>query len=99
MSRRLSLAVRLVALLGIASGLPGCGMSYAPYGTPGYYPYASPAVPYYRRTPVYRSYPYYRPSYRPYGYRSPYDAYYGYRSPYRGRPHPDYGGYYGRPYR
>ncbi len=97
MSRRLSLAVRLVALLGIAGGLSGCG-AYAPYGSPGFYPYATSATSYYRRAPVYRPYPYYRPSYRPDGYRSPYDAYYGYRRPYRGRSYRDYGGYYGRPY-
>ncbi len=49
MSRRLSLAVRLVALLGITGGLSGCVV----YPTAGY------SAGYYRPAPVYR--PYYRP--------------------------------------
>ena len=75
MSRRLSLAVRLVALLGIAGGLSGCAV----YATPGY-GYGSPG--YYRPAPVYR--PYRRPyggwgyGYgRPFGYGGGYRGHYG----------------------
>ncbi len=67
MSRRLSWAVRLVALLGIAGGLSGCAV----YTTPGY-AYRSPG--YYAPAP-----PVYRP-YRPYYggfYGRPYGGYYG----------------------
>ncbi len=60
MSRRLTWAVRLVALLGIAGGLSGCAV----YATPGYayrspgYAYRSPG--YYAPAPIYRPYrPYY----------------------------------------
>ena len=74
MSRRLSLAVRLVALLGIAGGLSGCAV----YATPGYasgYAYRSPGY-YYRPAPVYR--PYYRPyGGWGYGYGRPHGGYYG----------------------
>jgi hypothetical protein len=77
MSRRLSLAIRLVALFGIAGGLSGCAV----YATPGY-AYRSPG---YNRYGV----PSYRPYYRPYGgwnygYGRPYG--YGYRG-YYGRPY------------
>ena len=82
MSRRLTWAVRLVALLGIAGGLSGCAV----YATPGY-AYRSPG--YYAPAPVYR------PQYRPhgawgYGYGRPYGG------GFYGRPYG--GGYYGRPY-
>ena len=74
MSRRLSLAVRLVALVGIAGGLSGCAV----YGTPGYgYGYGAPG--YYRPAPYYRSYGawgYGRP-YRGYGYGRPYGRPFG----------------------
>jgi hypothetical protein len=74
MKRRLSRAVRLVALLGIAGALSGCTVypaGYA-YSSPGYY-----------RAPAYRTY------YRPYGgggygYGRPWG--YGYRG-YYGRPY------------
>ena len=48
MKRRLSSAVRLVVLLGIAGGLSGCAV----YATPGY-GYRSPS---YYPAPVYRPY-------------------------------------------
>jgi len=69
MSRRLTWAVRLVALIGIAGGLSGCAV----YATPGY-AYRSPG--YY--APGYA----YRPPYRPYYggggyYGRPYGGYYG----------------------
>ena len=76
MSRRLTWAVRLVALLGIAGGLSGCAV----YATPGY-AYRSPG--FYAPAPVYR--PYYgggfygRPYYGGGGgfYGRPYGGYYG----------------------
>ncbi len=71
MSRRLTWAVRLVALLGIAGGLSGCAV----YATPGYasgYAYRSPG--YYAPAPVYR--PYYRPYYGGF-YGRPYGGHYG----------------------
>ncbi len=71
MSRRLTWAVRLVALLGIAGGLSGCAV----YATPGY-AYRSPG--YYAPAPVYR------PSYRPY-YGGYYGRPYG--GGYYGRPY------------
>ncbi len=46
MSRRLTWAVRLVALIGVAGGLSGCAV----YATPGYYapaPAFRPYRPYY----------------------------------------------------
>ncbi len=77
MSRRLSWAVRLVALLGIAGGLSGCAV----YATPGY-AYRSPG--YYAPAPAYR--PYYRPyGGWGYGYGRPYGGG-GYRG-YYGRPY------------
>lgn len=71
MSRRLSQAIRLVALLGIAGGLSGCAV----YATPGY-AYRSPGYGYYGA-------PTYRPYARPYGgwgygYGRPYGGYRGY---------------------
>jgi len=84
MSRRLTWAVRLVALLGIAGGLSGCAVYTTPgyaYRSPGYY---SPG--YYAPAPVYRP------------YRRPYGAWgYGYGRPF-GVPYGGYRGYYGRPY-
>lgn len=60
MKRRLSWAVRLVVLLGIAGGLSGCAV----YATPGY-GYRSPS---YYPAPVYRPYrPYYGGGYGYYG--------------------------------
>lgn len=50
MSRRMSWAIRLVALVGIASGLSGCAV----YATPGY-AYRSPGYAY-APAPVYRPY-------------------------------------------
>jgi hypothetical protein len=50
MSRRLSWAIRLVALFGIATGLSGCAV----YATPGY-GYRAPGYAY-RPAPVYRPY-------------------------------------------
>ena len=70
MSRRLSLAVRLVALLGIAGGLSGCAV----YATPGY-AYRSPG--YYAPAPVYRPYRPYGYGYG-YGYGRPYGGWRGY---------------------
>ena len=72
MSRRLTRAVRLVALLGIAGGLSGCAV----YATPGYAYRSSPG--YYAPAPVYR--PYYRPYYGGGGFygRRPYGGYGGY---------------------
>lgn len=64
MSRRLSWAVRLVALAAIAGGLSGCAV----YATPGY-AYRSPG--FYGPAPIYRPYrPFYGPGFygRPYGY-------------------------------
>ena len=49
MSRRMSWAIRLVALFGIATGLSGCAV----YATPGY-AYRSPGYAY--APPVYRPY-------------------------------------------
>lgn len=70
MSRRLSQAIRLVALLGIAGGLSGCAV----YATPGY-AYRSPGYAY--APPVYR--PYARPyGGWGYGYGRPYGGYRGY---------------------
>lgn len=83
MSRRLSLAVRLVALLGMAGGLSGCAV----HGAPGYgygYGYGAPGH-YYRPAPYYRSY-------GAWNYGRPYRRGWGYRYD---RP---YGGFYGRPY-
>ena len=59
MRRRLSWAVRLVALLGIAGGLSGC----VAYTTPGY-AYRSPG--YYYGAPSYR--PHYRPHWGGWGH-------------------------------
>jgi hypothetical protein len=77
MSRRLSWAVRLVALLGTGGALSGCAV----YATPGYA----------YRTPGYYAAPSYRPYYRPYGgggygYGRPYGYGGGYRG-YYGRPY------------
>jgi hypothetical protein len=71
MSRRLSWAVRLVALVGIAGTLSGCAV----YATPGY-AYRSPGYGYGYGGPAYR--PYYRPYY---GYGG------GYGRGYYGRPY------------
>ena len=72
MSRRLTWAVRLVALLGIAGGLSGCAV----YATPGY-AYRSPGYAY-RSPGFYAPAPVYRPYYGGGGfYGRPHGGYYG----------------------